>query len=127
MSKRSHDMVRFTVPYHRIDQKYADLLCTVFNLKREEICGPTARHDSALRYEAMTIECRPSQFGRFLILRHAIGIANSFVELDAVLVQERPSKKLVFNVENRPGYVHVEGFLKGQGVKPVGSPDRRGM
>ena len=47
------------------------------------------------------IQCRPSQFARFLILRNAYGAPNYFQDLDAVLIPEEPERFKYIDVAGR--------------------------
>lgn len=79
----SRDRVEFAIPVRRLeDFKYRRLIMDCFGLKENEI--PRGYH----RYskEKFHIIARPSQFARFIVLRHDRGFQNMVKELDAKLI-----------------------------------------
>jgi len=98
MPTPSRDRVRFKIPSCRLSKhgseslQYRELVAEVFG----ETLGRCDWGD-------VIIICRPSQFARFVIRRHEMGIQNMFAELEAELFtpEDKPTPT-VFDVSNNP-------------------------
>jgi hypothetical protein len=89
---KSKDQVKFKIPTHRLeDSSYQRVIKEAFGLRLHHYCIA----------EEFIILCRPSQFARFLILRHAACIDNLFAELNAELVTPEPVAP-VYDVTGNP-------------------------
>lgn len=97
----STDRVKFTIPMYYEStpskkKKMQRILQSAFDISFRESndmfnsgCGDPV------------IICRPSQFARFLIYRHAIGLQNQFKELEAELYEEKTDGHVI-DVHKRP-------------------------
>ena len=99
MGYMSKDRVRFKIGGYKLSASskesdgYRKLLKDVFNLDCYDKCD----------YSDIEIICRPSQFARFMIKRHSIGLQNTFSELGATLFTPEPAEKQrVFDVSCEP-------------------------
>lgn len=80
-SKMSRDRVQFVAPYHLCAKTAGrELLMEHFGLSKAAV------EQGAESDWGILIRCRPSQFARFLIARHAVGLKNGFIELEAKLL-----------------------------------------
>jgi hypothetical protein len=101
MSKMSHDRVHFTVSERYLKREaYIDCLVEVFGLDRSHLLV-LANRDKDLQ-----VICRPSQFARFIILRHVkYGEANNMACLNMQLVVPQPETFDVQDVSKHPNTV----------------------
>lgn len=91
----SKDRVRFTLSRAYFEEDYGrkrggimrEVLHEAFGVNGSELDG-MAR--TVLDNTRVVIQCRPSQFARFLILREKAGFQNMFKELNAELIQPEP-------------------------------------
>lgn len=85
----SKDRIQFTLPesvrFGKFRWQYEQLLDQVFGISASE-----AAPDGDLK-----IICRPSQFGRFLVLRHLDGVTNAFSCLNAAFVPNTEQKRII--------------------------------
>jgi hypothetical protein len=85
MGKQSYDRVRFFLSEHRVNSdraKFSDLLSYAFDLEITQFMTRSGYlRLSGLTLMGVMIECRPSQFARFLIKRNELGLNNGFKEL----------------------------------------------
>lgn len=95
MSKMSHDRVHFTIPTRYLERE------TIRNCIKETLgisvtTGRFSHGDYHSMYDDLHVICRPSQFARFVILRHVkYGEPNNMSCLDMKLVvREQKSKQI---------------------------------
>lgn len=100
MSKMSHDCVHFTV-FERFLQKKPIRECLVETLGFDE----EYLRQMALKNEDLHVICRPSQFARFVILRHIkYEEPNNMACLNMKLVVPDPTPKQI-DVSRNPNCV----------------------
>lgn len=96
----SKDRVRFTIRRDKaIDM--AEVMKSAFDLRCHQIQSMRGR-SGANGYEYITIVCRPSQFGRFIVHRCNLGYENLVRELQAELFTPAPDKPQVLDVSKNP-------------------------
>lgn len=101
MSKMSHDRVHFTV-YERYLHKQTIIDCLVETLGLDE---PHLKF-LARKNKDLHVICRPSQFARFVILRHIkYGEPNNMSCLNMKLVVPEPDRIEVQDVSTKPNMV----------------------
>ena len=91
----SRERVRFVIPECLLNNsqrgKYLKLLDEIFGIKQHEVP----------RSGEMTIVCRPSQFGRFIIRRYESGAQNLVQALDPKIVPAEEPKRVFDVSQNR--------------------------
>jgi len=101
----SKDRVQFQLKGSLLSgiQDPEELLRTTLGLDDQEICMVLNAH-----IEGITIECRPSQFARFLIRRNDLDGKNDFKSLKPRLIQPAPVERKII-VSDRPAR-HPSGW-----------------
>lgn len=101
MSKMSHDRVHFTVPEGYL-HKQTIIDCLVETLGLD----PMRLKLFARKKKDLHVICRPSQFARFVILRHIkYGEPNNMSCLDMKLVVPEPEQFDIQDVSKNPNTV----------------------
>lgn len=100
---RSHDRVIFTVRECYLKKpEIRSALWDALSIPQHETKA------AADKYQDMTFKCRPSQFARFIILRHVkYGQPNNMACLNMKLVPGEPESKIV-DASDNPNRVHEE-------------------
>ena len=84
----SKDRILFEIPWKMLyNGKLNKLLDSVFQISPEnaQACYTVQKN--------MQITCRPSQFGRFVVLRNAAGLKNNFKDLNTELIQVKQERE----------------------------------
>ena len=101
MSKMSHDRVHFVIKAAYL-QKVPIQMCIEETLGITKEQFTRARSYDTYTYEDLNIVCRPSQFARFIILRHIkYGEPNNMSALNMKLVVPEPKTKVIDASFNR--------------------------
>lgn len=84
--RMSPDRIHFTIVARNLEErKYRDLIAETLGISASEYSNT----------EDLNVICRPSQFGRFIALRHdKYGIPNNVSQLKAKLVQPAEDKMI---------------------------------
>jgi hypothetical protein len=91
----SKDRVRFTLAGYYFEGSHESMglvLREAFGMSERDLVGVET---TAKETGGVIIQCRPSQFARFLILRDRVGYQNMFKELRAELIVPKPIPQIV--------------------------------
>ena len=99
------DLVEFIIPQHSINKgPMQELVHDCFGIPRR----------TYVTSEPLTIVCRLTQWGRFVILRNNRGITNAFRELQPRMLS-RAGKSRVDASNNSTVYGHMPDLWEGEG------------
>jgi hypothetical protein len=91
----SKDRVRSTLPAYYVEGSHHSMhlvLREAFGMSERDLVGVET---TAKETGGVIIQCRPSQFARFLILREKAGYQNMFKELRAELIVPKPIPQIL--------------------------------
>jgi len=83
---------------------YQKMIHDIFDLS-ETSFKETCEYFSEHVCHGVMITCRPSQFGRFMVMRNSLGFTNEVKGLHAVLFQPKPEKVATIDVSKRSNRV----------------------
>ena len=97
-NRMSHDRVHMTLTAHRLERQ------TIRDCAYETLGLTLGDMMAAVREgKDLKIICRPSQFARFVILRHVkYGEPNNMADLNMKLVKPKPTVDQPIDVSDRP-------------------------
>jgi hypothetical protein len=102
--KEETELVKFQIPFHRMDVNFVSMLVGVFDLTDTEVAeleGPILSSTKSNHSEMANFLCTKAQFGDFIISRNLAGFQNLIQELRADKVEK---KKVVSSQEVAEGF-----------------------
>ena len=103
----SKDRITFFISQQRYETEgslYRQMIHDVFDLSPAAFNGAIAYFPDLVK-RGVAITCRPSQYGRFMVMRNSLGFTNDVKGLQAVLFQPEPEKAAAIDVTKRSNRV----------------------
>lgn len=104
----SKDRITFFLAERRYEDNglvYRKMIHDVFDLSEDGYRGACHYFAKTGYHNGVMITCRPSQFGRFMVMRNTLGFTNDVKGLEATLFQPQPEKPTVVDVSKRSNRV----------------------